>query len=209
MAARPFILFDLGGVLVENVGFERLARLLPAPIGIEALKERWLASTIVRRFELGQCDAKQFACTLVAEWELACSPEAFLDEFAAWPKGFYAGATDLLQSLRERHRIGCLTNSNALHWARFGGFAGLFDVALSSHLIGAIKPDLACFELAIAACDRRPGEILYVDDARLNVDAARSAGLDAVWTDGFASLLRFLLDRRVIDRQEASLPASG
>ena len=48
---RPdVLLFDLGGVLVENVGFERLNALLPATLPIEELKTRWLASTAVRTF---------------------------------------------------------------------------------------------------------------------------------------------------------------
>ena len=36
------LLFDLGGVLVDNVGFERFNELLPTPIPIEDLKAQWL-----------------------------------------------------------------------------------------------------------------------------------------------------------------------
>lgn len=36
------LLFELGGVLVENVGFERFNVLLQAPIPTEELKTRWL-----------------------------------------------------------------------------------------------------------------------------------------------------------------------
>ena len=38
------LLFDLGGVLIENVGFERFNALLPSPIPLEELKPQWLAS---------------------------------------------------------------------------------------------------------------------------------------------------------------------
>lgn len=144
---------------IENIGFERLARLLPEPIGLDALKQRWLAAPCVRRFELGLVEPHAFARALVDDWQLACTADAFLDEFSPGPKGFYPGALDLLVRLRRRHRIGCLTNSNALHGAQFDGFDGLFDVALSSHRIGRIKPDRACFELAIAESATRAADI--------------------------------------------------
>lgn len=198
-SAKPFILFDLGGVLIENVGFERLARLLPEPIGLAALRQRWLSSRSVRQFELGLVDAQTFARDLVEGWQLSCPAATFLDEFRDWPTGFYPGALDLLARLREHHRIGCLTNSNALHWARFDGFSGLFDVTLSSHRIGSIKPDRACFAYAITACDTRAADVVYLDDAILNVDAARRAGIDAEQVEGFDAVLTALRRRRLID----------
>lgn len=195
----PFILFDLGGVLIENVGFERLDRLLPRPLGPGALKQNWLAAPSVRRFELGRIDAIAFARELVDDWQLACTADAFLDEFHGWPKGFYPGALDLLDRLRKHHRIGCLTNSNALHWARFDGFAGVFDVALSSHRIGLIKPDAACFEHAIAACGTPAGDILYFDDAAPNVEAARRSGMQAMRAEGFVDVTNLLRRRGLFD----------
>ena len=194
---QPFLLFDLGGVLIENVGFERFDALLPQPVGIDALKQRWLASTSVRNFELGLSDAPDFARACVDEWELSCSPAVFIDEFTTWPKGFYPGALDLIATLRGRHRIGCLTNSNALHWARFDGFQEIFDVTLSSHRIGLIKPDAACFMHAIEACDVDASDILFFDDSVPNVEAARRCGIDAVVANGIGEVRRILAGRGI------------
>ena len=52
---------------------------------------------------------------------------------------------ELLARLRTDFRTACLSNSNELHWRKFDGFAGLFDIALSSHRLGVIKPDHAAF----------------------------------------------------------------
>jgi len=69
---RPdVLLFDLGGVLVENVGFDRLNALLPKPMSIHELKGRWLASEAVRAFEVGACSSEMFASALVDEWKIA------------------------------------------------------------------------------------------------------------------------------------------
>ncbi len=101
MNALPFLLFDLGGVLIENSGFERLSALLPETIGIDALKQRWLESSLVRSFELGRITPEEFAESLIATWTLPCSINELIDEFASWPSGFYPGAEGLLAELRQ------------------------------------------------------------------------------------------------------------
>ena len=73
------LLFDLGGVLVENVGFERFNALLPSPIPSEELKTQWLASPAVRSFEAGNCTPEVFARKVVTDWQLPLTPAAFLE----------------------------------------------------------------------------------------------------------------------------------
>jgi putative hydrolase of the HAD superfamily len=182
------LLFDLGGVLIRNAGFERLNALLPAPLEAEALKARLLASPSFRAFELGESAPEPFAEALVSELCLSCSPEAFLAEFETWPQGFYPGATELLAQLRARYRLACLSNSNAIHWGRFSGFREHFDVALSSHLLGAIKPDAACFHKALGECGVTADEVLFFDDALVNVEAARACGIESLHVLGFSQV---------------------
>jgi FMN phosphatase YigB (HAD superfamily) len=112
------IMFDLGGVLVENAGGAGLAAMLPVPLEPAELWQRWLASPAVRRFERGQIPSDEFACAFVEEWQLGLEPAAFLEAFAAWPRGLYRGAEALLRELRGRHHLACLSNTNSLHWQR-------------------------------------------------------------------------------------------
>jgi len=188
------LLFDLGGVLLENVGFERFNALLPAPIPTEELKTRWLMSSAVRAFESGRCSAGVFARDVVAEWKLPLSPEDFLDAFTYWPVGLYPGAPELLAALRERYVVACLSNSNEVHWQRFDGFRGHFDVALSSHLIGEVKPDPQCFARALQACGATAGEVAFFDDSITNVAAARALGFASFHVDGLAEVRRLIAD---------------
>jgi putative hydrolase of the HAD superfamily len=164
-----------------------MAALLPGAPGRAALQDRWLASPALRAFDLGRVSPDAFAAAMVEEWGLALTPAAFLAEFAAWPRGYYPGARDLLRRLRRRHRVACLSNSNALHWERFGGFAEEFDVALSSHLLGAVKPDAAAFGRALDALGLTPGEVWFFDDSAANVRAARTLGILAFQVDGPAA----------------------
>jgi len=188
------LLFDLGGVLLENVGFERFNALLAAPIPAEELKTRWLMSPAVRAFESGRCSAGVFARDVVDEWKLPLSPEDFLEAFTYWPVGLYPGAPELLAALREHYFVACLSNSNEVHWRRFDGFRGHFDLALSSHLIGEVKPDPQCFETARQACRATAGEVAFFDDSITNVTAARALGFAAFHVDGLEEVRRVVAD---------------
>jgi putative hydrolase of the HAD superfamily len=191
-SAPRLLLFDLGGVVLENATFDRLNALLPEPANVAALKTRWLRSPAVRSFELGLVTPHDFAAAFMSEWGLGGDVAAFLADFESWPTRLFPGAAALLARLRQRHRTACLSNSNVLHWHRFDGFREHFDTALSSHLLGAIKPDAACFEQALGVLGVDAGEVAFFDDSPLNVDAAAALGLRAFHVDGFEALERVL-----------------
>ena len=192
MAKPAVLLFDLGGVLVENVGFDRLNALLPAPLPTEELKTRWLASPAVRAFEIGSSSPEVFASGVVSEWQLALGPRSFLGAFTYWPKGLYPGASELLASLRDRYTLACLSNSNEVHWQRFNGFREHFQISLSSHLLREVKPDPECFRSALRECAATPAEVAFFDDSLTNVIAARALGIQAFHVNGLAEVQRSL-----------------
>jgi len=192
--SRPAVLlFDLGGVLVENVGFERMNALLPTPILEEELKTLWLGSPAVRAFETGLCSPEAFAAGVVAEYRLQISAETFLEAFTGWPRGLYPGAEELLARLRLRYKVACLSNSNAMHWQRFGGFVDHFHVSLSSHLLGVVKPDAGCFAEALRHCNVDAADAAFFDDSYVNVEAARRFGLRAFHVNGLEEVRSALL----------------
>lgn len=184
MKRPPTIIFDLGGVLVENVTLSALVDLLPEPTDAGATRDRWLASKSVRAFELGRSDPADFAASFIAEWGLALSPDEFLAEFATWPRAFWPESLELIAELRAHHRVACLSNCNELHWARFGGFAEHFDAAFSSHLLGRIKPDRDVFETVLSRLAVTPDEAYFFDDSPTCVAAASDLGIRAYLADG-------------------------
>ncbi|PPK73489.1 putative hydrolase of the HAD superfamily [Methylobacter tundripaludum] len=192
------LLFDLGGVLIESSAFESLSRLLPEPLDRTAIKDRWLFSSSVRRFERGEMSSCEFAESFIAEWGLRMTPQVFVKEFASWPREFFPGARETIHHLRKNYQVGCLSNSNPLHWERFRGLEDDFDIALFSHLLGAIKPDLEIFTLALGRCDVDPAEVYFFDDCSANVDTAQSLGITAFHVDGFQSLQNVLLSQGLL-----------
>jgi putative hydrolase of the HAD superfamily len=174
----PVVLFDLGGVLVESNGRTALQQLSPH-LDAEQVLDRWNRSRSVGLFERGQIAEAEFATAFIQEWELSMREEAFLEWFAAWVPGYLNGAMELVRALRGKHRVGCLSNTNAIHWKRVAELEGLFDFSFASHIIGLMKPEHQAFELVVSALNVRPGEIHFFDDLQANVSAAREVGINA------------------------------
>ena len=180
------ILFDLGGVLVRLGGIAAMRQLA----GIESDDElwaRWLACRWVREFERGQCSSDDFAAGLVSDWGLEVSPSEFLERFASWPEALHDGATDLVGAVRIRLPVGCLSNTNSVHWEVQGtrwGLEAIFDLRFLSYELGLIKPDREIFDHVIAVTGHRPERIVFLDDNALNVEAAKAAGLTALQAAG-------------------------
>ena len=83
------LVFDLGGVLVENVGVDLLLSWMSTTPTPEEIWRTWLTSPTVRAFESGHLPAAQFAAGMIAELSLPVHPEEFLREFAACIKQLY------------------------------------------------------------------------------------------------------------------------
>lgn len=187
------ILFDLGGVLIELSGAGTMMRW--SQLDESEIWRRWLASTAVRKFESGKCDADEFARAVVREFQLATTPEVFMEAFIQWPNGLFEGAVPLLRRLSDDYHLSCLSNTNQLHWQRFETETALFDNLHShflSHQIGMLKPDTEIFGYVTEALGRSPESILFFDDNQVNVDAARTAGFHARQAKGVDEVERHL-----------------
>lgn len=188
MRSDRVILFDLGGVLVESTGRDRLATLLPYALGGDEIMERWLGSAAVKQFERGFISEETFARQFIEEWRLPLEPAAFIDSFGEWVTGWYDGAESLVRRLRAYHHVACLSNTNAIHWARLAQVAASFDSCFASHLTGTLKPEREAFEHVLANLRVPAGTVYFFDDLAPNVDAARAVGMNAFQVAGFADV---------------------
>jgi putative hydrolase of the HAD superfamily len=176
------VLFDLGGVLVDFGGLDQFRRWLPPGADEADLWRRWLHSPSVRRFESGEGDASAFARGVIGEFGLPLTPERFLQLFVEWIHGPMPGAWELLDALRPRVELAYLSNTSELHWPKLSGEMSIparFHFGYASFRIGAVKPDERAFRHALDSMGREPGDVLFLDDNRINVEAARALGLRA------------------------------
>ena len=191
------VLFDLGGVLVESNGRSALQHLLPH-LDAQQVLDRWNRSSAVGLFERGQIAEAAFAAAFIEEWGLSIGPDAFLESFAAWVPGYLNGATSLVRTIRGKHRVRCLSNTNAVHWKRVTKLKSLFDFSFASHVTGLMKPDREAYELVISTLKVRPNEIHFFDDLPANVSAARDVGINAFLARGPQEVESILLSNGLL-----------
>ena len=198
--AFDFVLFDLGGVLIELGGVSTMQEWTGIALDDE-LWLRWLTCPWVRSFEMGECSADEFSVGFVTEWEIALSPAKFLELFRDWPIGPYPGAQDVLREVQRSVPIGCLSNTNALHWdhqSQAWPMLGMFDRTFLSFELGLVKPDEEIFELVAEQLAVGRDRILYLDDVALNVEAANRVGLRAEQVRGPDECRRVLSDAGLV-----------
>jgi putative hydrolase of the HAD superfamily len=94
------------------------------------------------------------------------------------------GVEPFIERLRERYRVGLLTNGPQMAQRdklRTLGWADAFDASLVTGELDAGKPDPAAFEALVDALGSDPGETVYVgDDVDADIAGASDAGLLAV-----------------------------
>ena len=198
---KPVLVFDIGGVLYENIGFDVLQQLTGK--SAQETRDLWLNCKTVDLFETGRIGPEEFGNAIVKDLHFDLSPQQFLDEFVTWPKGFYQGAQALIAELRKTHTVGCFSNSNVLHWRE--EFDAMFDFALASHRIGVAKPKQAAFHYLKKYLQETVGEssgnTCFFDDSQTNIEAGREAGLNAMLAYGFDELVE-VLDRENIYKSQ-------
>ncbi|HEV3040745.1 MAG TPA: HAD family phosphatase [Candidatus Angelobacter sp.] len=194
------VLFDVGGVLVELSGVPVLLGLMNNQMSADELLAMWLKSPAVRSFERGQATPEMFAEQLIKEIELPISDLQFIADFTRWPTGLFPGALELVHRVPAPYVRATLCNTNVLHWPRLMDemmLADAFDHHFASHLIGKIKPDEDAFHHVMDTLNCEASAILFLDDNRLNVDAAQSLGIRAVQVKGVQGAERALIEAGV------------
>jgi HAD superfamily hydrolase (TIGR01509 family) len=176
-----FVLFDLGGVLVDPGGVGKMRELSGIDTD-EELWERWLACRWVRSFEAGRCSPEEFASGVVGDWRLDLEPAEFLEEFGSWPGHPYPGAEELVAVVRDAVEIGCLSNTNALQWQANYELTPITDALALRFLsfeLGMVKPDREIFEEVATRLPVPPEQVLFLDDNAANVIGAQASGFEA------------------------------
>lgn len=110
----------------------------------------------------------------------AAAPGTPVDQLAAEPLG---GVVPTLRALAGSHRLGAVTDTSVMTEADVRaalagtGIGELLEVIVTSHDVGAAKPDPRGIHAALAAWGATPDEALFLGDADIDEAAARAAGV--------------------------------
>ncbi|NML51670.1 HAD-IA family hydrolase [Streptomyces sp. R302] len=177
------VILDVGGVLefTPDTGWvQRWEERLELPRGTvhARMHDIWQAGSVGSIGEQGV--HAQVAVRLGLD---AAQVDAFMADL--WTE--YLGTPnveliDHLRGLRGSCGLGILSNSFVGARERettLYHFDELVEQIVYSHELGIEKPDPRAFEAACAAMGARPEACLFIDDAAVNVEAARATGMQA------------------------------
>ncbi len=178
------IIFDFGDIFInleKETQIEAFKKLgLPGP------NEELIAANDL--FEKGQLSEIQFLETFQK-----FIPDANIEEIrSAWNSiigEFPLYRLEFLQLLTRKYKLFLLTNTDEIHISRFEHNVGIsffsdfyqcFEKVFYSYEMGKRKPDPSVFSHILHKYDLSPKRTLFVDDKKINTDAAASLGIH-VW----------------------------
>ena len=87
---------------------------------------------------------------------------------------------DFLRSLRPERKVGLISNawSGLRAFITSLNFEDVFDEMIISAEVGLMKPDPRIYHLALEKLGVQPEESVFLDDVLVNVEAARSVGME-------------------------------
>jgi HAD superfamily hydrolase (TIGR01509 family) len=183
-----FVAFDLGNVLIDYTPQATVAALAAAS-GLALERALEVAGAfpdgLKRRFERGEIAPAAFAAEVSRRAVAAGGCPLRFEQFArGWTAAIAPrpGAAALVGRLGAGVGFAVWSNTDPLHFAFISPalpFLGRARALHLSFLAREAKPDRAFFEGALAGLAARAEEVVFVDDAPANVDAARALGIDA------------------------------
>ncbi|MCW5635250.1 MAG: HAD-IA family hydrolase [Rubrivivax sp.] len=186
------VCFDLDGTLVDTAS--EIAEAANRALEVHGLARRPVAE-ITRLIGGGarELTLKLLARALLDQPDAAdrVRPEhvlASMDEHYAVTTGTtgrpYPGAHHALQSLRQGGvRVACVTNKESRHAERVlraHRLDGCFDLVVGGDTLPVKKPDAGVLRHVVRHLRGQAGRTAHVGDSRVDVDAARAAGV-AAW----------------------------
>lgn len=191
-----FVYFDIGGVLAhtESMLLQNLAHQFNRPLG--KVKELYYAySPLAMR---GRLQVEDVQLLFLFRLHLNFSTyKKYL--FTDWVDHMRANSAvhEFATEVARHYQIGLLTNIIDGVYERMQERQLVPDLpyktVVQSCKVGLIKPERPIYELATQLSGHRPEDILFIDDQKVNIKAAREYGWHAEWfneTKTTASLAR-------------------
>lgn len=182
-------IFDMGNVIID-IDFKRVlgvwSHLSGTPLA--TLTERFSMGEVFQKHERGEISDEQFAADLCHEMGIALSFEQFSAGWQAIFVGLRPEVITVFKKLREEgHRVVVLSNTNRLHldfWPHhYPEIEDNTDAMYLSQNLGMRKPEPEIFQHVLEKEGFSASEAVFFDDVAENIEAARAAGIEAVWVE--------------------------
>tara|TARA_B100001758_G_scaffold246820_1_gene262867 strand:+ start:8659 stop:9279 length:621 start_codon:yes stop_codon:yes gene_type:complete len=180
------IIFDLGGIFL-NISYQKTINEF-TKLGIKNSSSFYCKESqnnLFDLFEIGGISEHDFISKIKNKCDSASANEV---RFAwnAMLLDFQKKSIELLTSLKKRHLIFLLSNTNTIHLKEFkkilgvnqyNKFINLFNHVYYSHEIGLRKPNKEAFQIILEENSLTAKNVLFVDDSKQHIDAAKRIGI--------------------------------
>ena len=139
--------------------------------------------------ETGKISADDFRNAIRSWSDTALTNNEIDNAWNAMLIGYVKERLNLLIALKKTYRTFLLSNTNIIHWEFFTkqlhdfGFKGLhelFEKDYYSHTVGMRKPELDIFTFVLKDSNLQAHETLFLDDNKMNIEAARMVGIHSI-----------------------------
>lgn len=185
------IVFDMGGIIVR-LDLGRCIASFKELAGFEDIEEyldRFHQKGFISDLEEGKTQPEDFYRECLKHSRPGTTVETVHHCFCSLLDGLEEDSLDLIRSLRGRYDLYVLSNNNPISRGYFRDMMKLegldtdkvFKKEFYSYELKMLKPSREIFEHVIREVGVDPAEILFIDDARDNIEAAAALDIKTLW----------------------------
>jgi putative hydrolase of the HAD superfamily len=178
------VISDLGKVIIffdNQIFFEKMAEFCPFT-SEEIRRLAFIESNFRESFDAGKITPEEFYAIVVRKLEAEIDYKGF---FSIYNNVFSLNppVLDIMQRLKRNYRMVLLSNTDVM---RFGFIKKkfpeimVFDEYVLSYEVGFLKPHPQMYKNALKKAEAAPGECIFIDDIKENVQSAEELGIRGV-----------------------------
>ncbi len=178
--------FDFGGVLYDinpMLTFNNFAAISSSPALFDDPRHFYMEQSVFSDLEKGDISPEEFRNKVISDYKLNVKSDKDFD--IIWNKtltGLKPYSLSVIRELKKNARLYLLSNTNDIHYKYFEPecreLFSYFDGLFFSYKIGFRKPDPQIFEYMANKTGIVPGNSVFIDDTKRNVQSAEKTGFN-------------------------------
>lgn len=185
MEAEVAVVFDLGNVLLPirlDLTYEAFASYTHY-FSAEEIQSATEQEGLWVPYESGLESCEEFRERLRSRFQLVCTDTEFDNAFSALLLDFPVDVVDIIQEVKTSFPLYLLSNTSRIHskiFLQHESLFSLFDFVHLSYNMGVSKPDKLIYQQVVNSNQLHDKQVVFFDDNKMNVQAAKEFGWDAV-----------------------------
>ena len=196
------VFFDVGGVLLTNGWDRHCRRHVIDEFGADWEEFRDRHEFVAQYFETGKMNLDEYLERTLFYRNRDFTRSDFVTAMKAASMEI-PGSLDVVRQLAKTGLFLATLNNESRelneHRIDTFGLRSLFSVFLSSCYLGFKKPEAPIYRMAMELTQRSPGEVLFVDDRKLNLECAIDQGMTGIEFTSAQQLRKELVRHGLLD----------